>query len=254
MLNRLTVICLLGLVFVSVSWTEANAAKKCTAGSRFACKSIGGTKVCSCWKTGSEICESEITGLDGIQGCVPGETCPVVTCSVFGTVDVGDGLCDPDTLDPDCGIEGVSYCEGPTSKLEKLPITLNEVFTESSEITRCVRRQIGRDGHRSRKIFTEGCTNSIELGPENCTNCCKSSASEFITFTATKFNGVTCVCPGGYSEEGECCADSQRYYGCCVNEGEEVCVAQKCSANLTNYIPGTSVPYSCTPLPDFVLQ
>lgn len=254
MLDRLAVICLLGLILVSVPWTEAVAQKKCKSGSRFACKTLGGTKICACWKTGSEICETEITGLVGIQNCVPGSTCPVVTCSVFGTEDLGDGSCDPNTPDPDCGIKGVSYCVGPTSKVEKRTITLDTVLTDAVDINRCERRPVGRDGRSPKGIQSEACTKTIELEPADCPNCCSSSVSEFLTFTATKFNGVACVCPGGYSEEGECCADSQRYYGCCVNEGEEICVAQQCSANLTRYSPGKITPYSCTPLPDFELQ
>jgi hypothetical protein len=254
MLDRLTVICLLGFILVSVPWTEAFAQTKCASGSRFACKTLGGTKICACWKTGSEICETEITGLVGIQNCVPGSTCPVVTCSVFGTEDLGDGSCDPSTPDPDCGIKGLSFCVSPTSKVEKQSIILDAVLTDQTDITRCVRRSTGRDGRSPTGNQSQGCTNTIELEPTNCPNCCKTSASEFLTFTATKFNGVACVCPGGYSEEGICCADSQRYYGCCVNEGEEICVAQQCSANLTRYSPGKITPYTCTPLPDFELQ
>jgi len=257
MLIRLTIICLSGLILASAPWAEAAAKKKCATGSKFKCTTLGGTKVCSCWKTGSEICETETTGLDDFQGCVPGETCPVVTCTVFGTADQGNGMCDPDTPDPDCGIEGLSYCLAPgaqQSRLEKQPITLNAVFTDTSEITRCERSRTGRDGPPQRRGFTEGCTKSIELGPENCTDCCKSPASEFITFVAFKFNGVTCVCPGGYTNWGDCCADSERNEGYCENEGEEVCVVQQCTANLKNYTPGKSLPYTCVQLPNLMQQ
>ncbi|HVY54613.1 MAG TPA: hypothetical protein VHC46_02560 [Thermodesulfobacteriota bacterium] len=163
-------------------------------------------------------------------------------------------MCDPNTPDPDCGIKGVSYCVSPTSKVQKQTIVLDTVLTDETDVTRCERSQIGRDGRYSNRTQSEACTKTVELEPTDCPNCCANSVSEFLTFTAVKFNGVACVCPGGYSEEGICCADSQRSYGCCVNEGEEICVAQQCTANLSRYTPGSSVPYTCTALPDFVLQ
>lgn len=238
MLERLALICLLGLAAIPLSWTEAEAAT-CAAGYTYKCPIIGGTKCCSCWRTGSEICDTEVTGLGNIKDCVPGVNCPVVTCSVFGTVDLGDGLCNPNTLDPDCGIEGIAFCFNPagnSSKSQGNPFTLETVLTASANIERC-----DRNGK---------CLKSVEINPEDCPECCINPNWQFKTFSATKFNGEVCVCPGGYSTEGECCADIERLLdGSCATAGEEVCLAQRCTADLTGYKPGRTIPYNCTDLP-----
>ncbi|HEX3034286.1 MAG TPA: hypothetical protein VHT73_04015, partial [Thermodesulfobacteriota bacterium] len=200
----------------------------------------GGTKCCGCWKTGSEICDVLATGLGNINGCVPGENCPVVTCSVYGTVDLGDGLCDPNALDPDCGIEGVAFCRNPLlSPLFNLIgtlLTLPTFLTGAADIETC---------HENGT-----CSQSIELEPENCPGCCINLNWEFITFTASEFNGQICVCPGGFSTEGTCCDDIQRNPdGSCVTEGVEVCLDQRCTADLTGYEPGQNIYYECTTLP-----
>lgn len=238
MSERLRLVCLLVVAVASVYGTIAVAAT-CPSGYTYKCPIIGGTKCCSCWKTGSEICDAEVTGLGNIKNCVPGVNCPVVTCSVYGTVDLGDGSCNPNTLDPDCGIEGIAYCVNPAgnaSKAQGNPFTLETVLSGSASIDKC-----DKNGK---------CTRSIEINPDDCPDCCINPNWQFKTFTATKFNGEVCVCPGGYSEDGDCCADIERLLdGSCASAGEEVCLAQQCTANLAGYKPGRAIPYDCTDLP-----
>lgn len=237
MLKRvmISLVCVLGISVFPMLETETRAAT-CPAGYTYKCPLIGGTKCCACWKTGSEICDASVTGLGNINDCVPGENCPVVTCSVFGTVDLGDGLCDPNTLDPDCGIAGVSFCNNPAGHFNPQgnPFTLSTSLTGAADIETCPKS--GR------------CRQLVEVEPENCPECCLNNW-EFITFTASEFNGQVCVCPGGFSTEGICCDDIQRNVdGSCVIEGVEVCLEQRCTADLTGYKPGDSLPYTCTPL------
>ncbi len=238
MLERITQICLLALVVLSVTGIGAGAAT-CPSGYTYKCPIIGGTKCCTCWRTGSEICDTEVTGLGNIKNCIPGVNCPVVTCSVYGTADLGDGSCNPDTLDPDCGIEGIAYCVNPagnSSKANGNPFTLETTLSATASIDRC-----DKNGK---------CQKSIEVNPDDCPGCCINPNWQFKTFTATKFNGEVCVCPGGYSTDGECCGDTERLLGgSCATAGEEVCVVQQCTANLDGYKPGRSLPYDCVDLP-----
>ena len=236
---RLIFMCLFGVVFISGFGFDAEA-YTCPSGYRYSCPIIGGTKICTCWKTGSEICDTEVTGLGNIKDCISGVNCPVVTCSVFGTADTGDGLCDPDVLDPDCGVEGIAFCVNPAGNAKKAqgnPFILQAVLSNSSNIQKC-----DKNGK---------CRKSIEIEPENCTDCCINPKWELLTFTASKFNGEVCVCPGGYSTEGACCEDDQRKIdGSCASTTEEVCVVQQCSADLTGYKPGmSSIDYDCVELP-----
>ena len=277
MLERLTLICLFGMILVSALGTEADAAR-CPAGYRYTCPTVGGTRCCGCWKTGSEICDIEVTGLGYIQNCVPGVNCPVVTSSVYGTVDLGDGLCDPDKLDPDCGIEGIAFglnpppvetfgkntendsltnpsqnrtfwwwlkhkhpkptpqpTPVPTPTPTAMPIIVETFLTASADIEEC-----DEDGI---------CRKSIEINLENCSDCSLSSDSQITTFSATKFNGEICVCPGGFSTQGDCCANVlRRLNGGCVKKSKEVCLAQQCTADLSEYEPGMNIPYECSKL------
>jgi hypothetical protein len=277
MLTRLGLICLLGMVFISVFEFEADAAT-CKAGYTYRCPTVGGTRCCGCWRTGSEICDAEIAGLGNITNCVPGVNCPVVTCSVYGTVDLGDGLCNPNTLDPDCGIEGIAFGLNlpptesfglnqadeplttqnqnrkswswpkhhkhpkptptpppPTPTPTAVPIIVETSLTASADIEEC-----DEDGV---------CRKSIEIDLGNCPDCSSTSEFQTETFSATEFNGEICVCPGGYSTQGVCCANTQRRIGGnCAKKGKEVCLAQRCTADLTGYLPGTDIPYVCTEL------
>ena len=238
MLKRFRLVSLFVIAAVTAYATVVGAAT-CPSGYTYKCPIIGGTRCCSCWKTGSEVCDTEVTGLGNIKNCIPGVNCPVVTCSVYGTADLGDGSCNPNTLDPDCGIQGIAYCVNPAgnaSKAQGNPFTLETVLSGSANIDKC-----DKNGK---------CTRSIEINPEDCPDCCINPKWQFKTFTATKFNGEVCVCPGGYSTEGECCNDIERLLdGSCATAGEEVCLVQQCTANLTGYKPGRSIPYDCTDLP-----
>ena len=219
-MRRLIAIITLGLALSFSSLSSASSAS-CPGGYTYRCPTTGGTRCCGCWKTGSEICTVLATGLGNITGCIPGVNCPVVTCSVFGTVDLGDGLCDPNTLDPDCGIDGVAFCRNPLFGLLGRLFTLPTFLTGAADIETCDENGL--------------CQQSIELEPENCPGCCIDLSWKFITFTASEFNGQICVCTGGLSTEGTCM-------------GVEVCLNQRCTADLTGYRPGQNIPYTCTPL------
>lgn len=240
MILRLSLMCILGVVFVSAFGFESEA-YRCPSGYTYSCPSIGGTRICTCWRTGSEICDSEVTGLGNIKDCMPGVNCPVVTCSVFGTVDLGDGSCpDPDVLDPDCGVEGVSYCVNPAGNAKKAqgnPFIFPATLSNFSDIEKCERN--GK------------CKNTVEIEPEDCPDCCINPKWDLLTFTASEFNGEVCVCPGGFSAEGDCCSDGERNIdGSCASISDEVCVVQRCTADLTGYKPGKgSINYDCTELP-----
>jgi hypothetical protein len=102
--------------------TEASAG--CTKPPCAGVKWFGGS--CICCGTGSEIFDFTASGVPGwlVKGCPDGKNC--LKCSVFGTADVGLG-CNPLTLDPLCGIEGVLFCNnhgGNASKAEGQPFTI----------------------------------------------------------------------------------------------------------------------------------
>lgn len=321
MLERLTLICLLVFAAVLGPAIEADAAK-CAKGATYRCVSTGGTRLCACWKTGSEICDVDITIPGGVSSCTSGVNCPVLTCSVYGTIDMGDGLCNPKILDPDCGIEGLAFSVNWTTNLltttsqatnnsyqanldlsqgrnvsvqgnrpspmgrnvssqgkhrssgkhnsqrgrqhsrnkpkyhptypptpvptpiptpiptpvptptppQGEPIILETVLTRSTEIKQCA---------------VSSCEETIELDLTDCPEC-QGPDFEFLTFTATEFNSEVCICPGGFSTTGECCATAERQSGgSCAKVTEELCLKQLCIADLTDYEPGTNFPYSC---------
>jgi hypothetical protein len=235
--------------------TEANAAPICTSTKTLstqtckAWKTIGGSKYCTQWCTGSEICDNTIFGVGNINDCTPATdtspgTCPVVTCSAFGTVDVGAG-CDPTILDPRCGIQGKAFCVNPAgnaSKAQGQPFTLDTTLAASGDVTDCTKN--GK------------CTEFVELDPEDPNVLCINPKWEFKTFTASEFNAEACFCPGGFSSEAtpQCCADSQRNMdGTCatlnLGTGAETCIAQRCTVDLTEYQLGENNLYTCTDLP-----
>lgn len=278
MLKILSVICVLSIIVTAGLGTEAGAAT-CPKGYTYRCPTVGGTRVCSCWKTGSEICDVEVTGLDYISDCVPGVNCPVVTCSVYGTVDLGDGLCNPKSLDPDCGIEGISFTlntfslntvgeaetdlrsfptkhwihwqhpQGhwphppkptptptptPTPEPTGVPVIVETPLSNSEDIVECDEGGV--------------CQKSIEVELMDCSDC---PANSITTFTASTFNAEVCVCAGGFSTEGDCCADiTRRIDGSCTRRSEEICLVQQCTADLTLYEPGMNIPYDCVKLKD----
>ncbi|MGE0367322.1 MAG: hypothetical protein AB7I96_01030 [Candidatus Dadabacteria bacterium] len=318
MLERLILIILLVIAAALMPGQEAEAAK-CARGATYRCVSAGGTRICACWKTGSEICDVDITIPGGVTSCTSGVNCPVLTCSVYGTVDVGDGRCNPKILDPDCGIEGLAFSVNWTTNLltttssqatnnsyqegwdsyegrnvsiqgnrpssmgrnvstlskkrssgrhnsdlgkrhsrskpkhhpthpptpiptpvptpiptptppEGEPIILETVITRSTEIKQCA---------------ASSCEEAIELDLADCPDC-QGPDFEFITFTASEFNSEACICPGGFSTTGECCATAGREIGGgCAEVGQEICIKQLCTTDLTNYEPGMNFPYTC---------
>jgi hypothetical protein len=227
--KKCTMLGVLSMVIVLKFATEASAG----------CIPLGGGGLyCAAWLTGSEVCATLTTGLGHIEDCMPGKNCPVVTCSVFGTVDTGRG-CNPKKLDSRCGIKGLAFFKqsecnqwyGENRDCPGKPFILKSVLSEQKNIT------LDTTCNEKGAFLT-----TIELEPED---------KNFITFTAQEFNAEACICPGGFSHTKpyQCCADGDRSpYGGCVRKGEEVCVRERCTANLQGYRPGQSIPYQCPPL------
>ncbi len=233
MLIRKLFSALLAVSMLPISWTVADAATCLRWGS------IGGSKTCYLWSTGSEVCDATSTGVGNNNDCDPTlGTCPTLTCSAFGTVDVGDGLCDPNQIDADCAIQGVAFCvnkPGNARKAQGQPFTLDAFLTATQDIEACTRN--GK------------CTNSISLNPALTDDICINPNWHFLTFTAEVFNAQITVCPGGYDVNNQCCADNQRNFdGTCTTAGTEVHADQRCTVDLTNYHPGDKIPYSCCDL------
>lgn len=208
---------------------------------------IGGSSFCAYWTEGSEVCNAAIKGLGGhtvVKNCVEGVNCPVVTCSAYGTVNIGlGGSCDntdPSNLDPDCGIAGTAVCFNPKGKFNPQgePFILPGVETDLSDVQSCDKR--GK------------CTTSVELLPDDTSNICINPNWQFQTFTASEFKAQACFCPGGYAG-GVCCADGGRNGGACANvyaagyanEGTPACIQQVCTqtAGSTMYTCGDA--YTC---------
>lgn len=198
-----------------------------------------GVKYCALWCTGSEICDTTVFGLSGsiLKECTAGETCPVVTCSAFGTVDLGAG-CDPTTLDSRCGIQGIATCVNPggNSSIGQ-PFTLEAALTSFGDVEACTKA--GK------------CTKSLELDADDATeNPCINPNWTFDAFTASTFNAQACFCPGGFDTSDQCCADSRRQgNGSCVQARSQACIEQRCTVDLSNYQQGDNLLYSCGPIP-----
>lgn len=130
-MSKQLMISLLAVTAGLILWTEANA-QTCKRW-----KNVAGSNVCVAWRTGSEICEVIVSGINGSglntsSGC-ESSTCPVVTCSVFGNDEnppggddllvtsfggggSGGGSDDPcdNTLDGlNCGLTGTLTCRRP---------------------------------------------------------------------------------------------------------------------------------------------
>jgi hypothetical protein len=185
--------------------TESDA-QTCTV-SRPCCtlwKVIGGSNKCVRWRTGSEVCEVRITGLDTeeVGSCdTESGTCPVVTCQVFGTVDVSTskGFCSK-FLSDDCGVDGWAECNGRPRR-----ITLTENNTDLPLIAEV---DITGEDCNAKGV----CEASTAVNIESCVNCCPVGQTA-LDFTARSFHGLVEFCPGGYDSNGDCCATSQRYTG-----------------------------------------
>lgn len=218
---------------MAILWSQAGAA------TCLSWRTIGGSKTCTSWSTGSEVCNTISTGVGGINHCDPElGTCPVITCSAFGTVDTGAG-CDPNSLDPNCGIKGIAFCvnkPGNSGTAQGSPFTLETFLTQSDAIDTC-----SKNGK---------CLNSIELNPEDTGDICINPNWRFLTFTASEFNAQVVICPGGYDVIQQCCDTYQRNSnGTCSTPGTEASLAQRCTVDLAGYRPGDSRPYICEDLP-----
>ena len=230
---RRLIIALLAFSVLPILWSKADA-QSCLRW-----RSVGGSKTCLSWSTGSEVCNTVSTGVGGINQCDADlGTCPVITCSAFGTADIGFG-CDPTTLDPNCGIQGIAFCvnkPGNARHAEGRPFTLDAFLTQTEAIETC-----SKNGK---------CLNSIALNPEDTGDLCINPNWRFLTFTASEFNAQVVVCPGGYDVTEQCCDDYQRQLdGTCSTAGTEASLAQRCTVDLTGYRPGDARSYVCQDLP-----
>jgi len=252
---------LVGVVatLVATLATEATAAT-CTTSKTLSTQSCcswkttsSGVKYCALWCTGSQICVNTIFGLSGniVKDCTPGETCPVTECSAYGTAEAEGtvGSCDEslDNLNPTCGIEGVAVCTNPNNhfNVQGTPYTLSGIEQTIGDVKTCDKK--GK------------CTNQLKLEPTNTSEICINPNWHFLTFTASKFKGKTCFCPGGYDNTTDpgpqCCADSSRKTdGTCVTKygtgdsiGTPTCLKSFCSVDLSTYDPFTNfdLPYDC---------
>ncbi len=233
MIKRL-MISLFAMGLIAIAGSEVNAG----------CANIGGTRMCASWITGSEICSVSI---QGGGSCTPGVDCPIVTCSVFGTTNLGDGLCDPNTLDPECGLTGTSFCINPATKASKAQgnsFTLNQSLVQLP-LTKTSECQL----HGSQ------CTtsNEVDIADADCPECCANPNWILVTFTSPDFNAEVCGCVNGvdntFETTGQCCADKKRTAGLCASYTDPTCIAEHCTVNLTGYKPGAHLNYTCTPLP-----
>lgn len=221
------------LSLVAILWSEADAA--CLKW-----RTLGGSKTCVSWSTGSEVCDATSTGVGNVNDCDETlGTCPTLTCSAFGTVDPGNGSCDPNTIDPDCNLQGVAFCvnkAGNARKAQGQPFTLEAFLSATEDIDACTKN--GK------------CLNTISLNPELSDDICINPNWQFLTFTAQVFNAEVVVCPGGYDTTDQCCDTADRINGgtTCAVPGSEATLAQRCTVNLTNYRPGDKILYDCCDL------
>lgn len=256
-LVAMSVVILLGsMLAIEANATTCSTKKLSSSYTCVSWKTSGGTKYCSLWCTGSEVCDVVVNGLGSAANqCTPGETCPAVTCSVFGTVDSGDGFCEPGTLDPNCDVQGVAICENPKCtrgnkndpectgnfQFNGRPFTLEVPLSVTGDLTLCDKQGT--------------CRTSLVLEAGLSSEICINPNWAYKTFTASEANTEACFCPGGYdgSVPAYCCADSQRNLGACVTPnpagtsgpGTATCIAQFCKVDLTGYVPGQNILYTC---------
>jgi len=230
---RRLIIALLAISVLPILWSEADA-QSCLRW-----RSVGGSKTCLSWSTGSEVLDAISTGVGNVKDCDPDlGTCPTITGSAFGTVDRGDGLCNPNDIDADCAIQGIAFCVNPAGNARKSqgqPFTLNAFLSQTEAIDTC-----SRNGK---------CPSQVILNPDPTDVICINPNWTLLTFTAEVFNAQVLVCPGGFDNTAQCCDTMARNpSGTCAVPGVEAELAQRCTVNLTNYQPGVKLPYSCCDL------
>jgi len=200
---------------------------------------------------GSELFFVELFGVPGSlvgKRCSDEDgTCLAMRCSVFGTVQLeGGGSCDPETVDPDCGIAGIAFCRnhgGNSSTAQGQPFTLETTLSETASFQgNCTKS--GR------------CRQSLVVDATLSDDICINRNWEFLTFVASEFNGGCCTCDGGYDTDtatpGDCCATSARNLddGSCAITGTESCNDMRCTADLSTFVPGgVNAPYVCGEIP-----
>ncbi len=210
-----------------------------------------GYTYCALWCTGSEICTNTIAALGGnvVNGCATTGTCPVTSCTAYGTVSTSTsvGTCDTSLTDLNstCGIQGIAYCSNPANhfNFQGNAFTLSGSLGASGNVTTCDK--------------TGKCTNQLKLEPTDTSNICVNPNWTFLTFTASTFKAHPCLCPGGYDVTNVCCATDSRnsdgtcssVYGTGASVGTPVCMTALCTVDLTNYNPFTnfSLGYNCNP-------
>ena len=179
------------------------------------CTRIGGRQVCASWITGSEICQVKTKKIENVD-CSPSGFCPVVECSVFGTVGTGCDSTSSPTLDTTCDISGIIFtASNPTGAPFNYPNSLSnstDVFFD--------------DGDSNDDRFAEGGTVAAAQSDSPCkkNGNCKATIEiepdpsdpgvpdDVITFTALVFNAQTKVCEGGIDALGQCCNASGQFF------------------------------------------
>lgn len=224
-----------------------------------------GTKYCSLWCAGSEICVNTIFGLGGnvFGDCNPDDPttiCPVTSCDAFGTVTPEGSTeeCDNTNLlnlNPNCGITGIAYCQnhGGNSKLRNPKIQGQPFVVSGVEGTDIPVASVDCD--KQGKCTTQG-----KLEADLSAIICQNPNWTPLTFTASEFKGRTCFCPGGYDDFDACCEDSERtgpdgakvcsniYAAEGSNPGKPTCILSLCTLDLSTYNPITNfdLAYDCS--------
>jgi hypothetical protein len=233
----------LGLVavFLMVAATGAEAG----------CKKLQprGPVICASWITGSSVCELLLKGLKGNIA-----ESAYIECAIFGTyfdnppsdVVPFEEQCDPssDFFNPSltCLLTGRAACYNPTGKYNEFGTAFNlpGPLVEVAEQATC-----DKGGK---------CTTSAEVDVEGNGGVCNRNWD--LTFTAERFFGQICVCPGNFDRFGDCCLDDKRtggrcktYYNVGEDEGKPDCLVEFCEYNgdFSQYVFGQDIPgsYSC---------
>jgi len=218
------------LSLVAIFWTEANAlVSNCKPGTAncncVSWSTSGGTKYCTTWRTGSEVCNVEITGLSSeaapsafvrceVDEPTPGDGIPGTVFCIAPEVEflstshtTANDACRHHFNGNGTGHENAT--PGHVGDCESSPLTLTAAnsspFPPSNETVgvACDKKGV--------------CQATLEVDPDSCTSCCPEG-TVFVTFTADVFVGRTTFCPTG--EEGSCveleslCRKAGNNYNC----------------------------------------
>lgn len=215
------------------------------------CKKLqpSGPYICASWITGSEVCDLVLKGL---RGNLADDAW--IQCGVYGTyTDSPPSLAVPyeEQCDPSsefyndavtCNLSGRAACYNPQGKYNEFGTAFNlpgPLFEEAAQAT-CEK------GGK--------CTTSAEVDVEGNGGVCNNNWS--LTFTAERFFGQICVCPGGFAQNGDCCLDDKRQGSACKTKynvgddaGQPDCLTEYCEyvGEFDDYVfgDGSMGSYSC---------